>query len=57
MRDRSKDSHESIVGFAYGMRFQKSGMYGSLLYGKALKLARNQKNEGRVVSFNLGYSF
>lgn len=57
VRDRSKDSHESIVGFAYGMRFQKSGMYGSLLYGKALKLARNQKNEGRVVSFNLGYSF
>ncbi|AYV93510.1 hemolysin secretion/activation protein, ShlB/FhaC/HecB family [Fusobacterium necrophorum subsp. funduliforme] len=57
VRDRSKDSHESIIGFAYGIKFQKSGMYGSLLYGKALKLARNQKNEGRVISFNLGYFF
>lgn len=57
VRDRGAKSHESIVGFAYGMKFQKDGIQGSLLYGKALKLARNQKNEGRVVSFNLGYSF
>lgn len=57
VRDRGEDAHESIVGFAYGVKFQKAGIYGSLLYGKALKLARKQKNEGRVVSFNLGYSF
>lgn len=57
VKDRGEKFHKSILGFAYGVKFQKAGLYGSLLYGKALKLAKNQENEGRVISFNLGYFF
>ncbi|OPA76468.1 hemolysin secretion/activation protein, ShlB/FhaC/HecB family [Campylobacter pinnipediorum subsp. pinnipediorum] len=57
LKDKDNSSRESIIGMAYGVKFQKNGFNGSLMVSRALKTESRHKNEGNVISFNFGHSF
>lgn len=57
VKDKDYKSSDSIVGMGYGIRFQKDGLNGSFMISRALKKEKKHKNEGNIISFNVGYSF